>query len=97
MTDERKHPIAPWILAAALALPFLYVLSSGPMQMLAFRSHVTVAPAPAPAGGLAATCEIDVGVWWPIVYAPLLWVSDQEWGEPLLWYWDLFPLPAPDP
>jgi hypothetical protein len=94
MSDERKMRVWPWIAALLIGLPVLYVLSSGPTQTVAFRSHVSYLPVLASSGpgSMAAVSDIDMGRWWPGVYAPLLWVSEQSWGDPLNWYWALFPI-----
>lgn len=72
-----------------IVLLVLYVLSSGPTQMIAFRSL------PGPGRGLPAS--VDLGKWWPKVYAPLVWMVDERlvesWSKTLKWYWRLFPIP----
>jgi hypothetical protein len=35
---------------------------------------------------------IDYGKWWPMVYRPLVWASEQSWGAPIKWYWEQFPI-----
>lgn len=88
--ERRKRDWPVWFGVAMAILPVLYVLSSGPMQTVAFRGHVTqVGSAPGPIG---VDLNIDPGTWWPRVYAPLLWASDKSWGEPINWYWSLFPI-----
>lgn len=78
-----------WGVAALALLPVLYVLSSGPTQTVAFRRHVTHH---IDSGRVQARAVTDMGAWWPIVYAPLIWAEDQSWGGPLVWYWKLFPI-----
>ena len=78
-----------WV-AAAVALPFMYLLSSGPMQTVAFRRHVSYITDSR--GRVVAGARIDPGRWWPKVYAPLWRAADESWGRPLEWYWDLFPI-----
>jgi hypothetical protein len=34
----------------------------------------------------------DVDEWWLNLYDPLIWVSQQSWGEAINWYWQWFPL-----
>jgi len=92
MSEERKKPVWPWIAALLIGLPTLYVLSSGPMQTLAFRSRTVTFSVPADSLIGAAETVFDQGAWWPKIYAPLIWVVDQEWGEPIAWYWRLFPI-----
>jgi len=84
---------AIWTFAIVIGVPALYVLSSGPMQTVAFRSHVLgVAPPASPgSAGLVTSRFVEMGEWWPVVYGPLLWASDQPWGDRLNRYWDLFP------
>ena len=96
MSDELKRPLWPWTVAVLVVVPVLYVLSSGPMRSLAFRSI--------PLRNLDGTTDHsmggpvlirDEGMCWPIAYAPLVWVSEQPWGESAIsWYWDLFPIPT---
>src|SRR5262245_51428206 len=82
-----------WAIGFAVVLPLLYVLSSGPMLTLAWRSHLTIIPT-TPDGPVEALATLDQGAWWPTVYAPLWWVSEKSWGAaPLQWYWGLFPIP----
>ncbi len=90
---NRRERWAKWAAMGLVALPGLYALSSGPMVTLAFRAHTTLTPGP-PLGSnvVTATTSKDPGVWWPQVYAPLLWASDQPWGENLYSYWELFPV-----
>jgi hypothetical protein len=95
MTEEQKKPGCPWMVALLVGLPLLYVLSSGPMQTVAFRCHVTHSPDPAGSRAMIAESAVDPGVWWPTFYAPLWWAADQPWGEPLTWYWELFPIRSP--
>lgn len=87
---NRRERWAKWTAVGLAGLFILYVLSSGPMQMVAFKSHqTTVQPGNGP---VQATVAIDCGAWWPAVYAPLVWASQHAWAEPLFWYWDLFPI-----
>ena len=91
MSDARKQSVVPWIVATLVAFALLYVLSSGPMITLAWRSRMTI-HATTPGGPVQAETAVDLGQWWPTVYAPLWWASEQAWGEPLNWYWGLFPI-----
>jgi hypothetical protein len=86
LSVRRNNSSWSSIVLAAIVLPMLYVLSSGPMLILAFRHNITTTP-----DGHGRLIEIDyvaVHVWWPTVYAPLVWASEQSWGEPLHWYWE---------
>jgi hypothetical protein len=78
-------------LVIAVALPLLYVLSSGPALSLAFTWHQPTVHDNGD-GDLGITINLDEGPWWPVVYAPLQWVSEQTWGDWLCWYWKLFPI-----
>src|SRR5437879_1679273 len=85
-----------WAKCAAIgmaAAPVLYFLSSGPMSMAAFRRQVahtrTILPDGTP--GIQAISHTDLGTWFPIVYAPLVWASDRSWGDFVFSYWELFP------
>jgi hypothetical protein len=40
---------------------------------------------PGSSAGLAAICDIEMGEWWPRVYAPLLWPLNV-WAA-AEWYW----------
>jgi hypothetical protein len=91
MDNERRKSFGLWVLVAVIAMPLVYVLSSGPMQTATFRRYVThhrTAP-----GRVQARAAIDPGHLWPKVYAPLIWASDQTWGDALNSYWRLFPIP----
>jgi hypothetical protein len=81
------------ILIAAVAIPVLYVLSSGPALSYAFTWHQPTLHDDGD-GNLGVTINLDEGPWWPVVYAPLQWVSEQSWGEWLCSYWGLFPISA---
>jgi len=74
------------------AFRFLYVLSSGPTQIIAFRQYMTISHLGAGTYNLSPM-RLPRGAWWVNVYAPLNLMSDYPWGEPLNWYWDLFPIP----
>lgn len=85
-----------WVrrMAVALALmPVLYTASSGPMAMVAFHSRNKFSSTVFPNGKstVQATTELDVGYWFPIVYAPLFMASDAAWGDLVFEYWMLFP------
>jgi len=76
------------------ATPVLYFLSSGPMTMAAFRTQFTHTPTILPDGttGIQASSQTDLGTWFPIAYAPLLWASERSWGELVVFsYWEMFP------
>lgn len=94
MSDEHKKPLWPWIAALLIGLPLLYVLSSGPMQILAFRR---IEERTLLSSGTVSVIYVDhPGVWWPKVYAPVVWASQQRWGTPIFRYWMLFPVPVAD-
>jgi hypothetical protein len=87
MSEEHKPRVWPWIVALLIAMPVLYVLSSGPTRTVAFHESS------------ARTSDTSVSFtffaadeWWLNLYDPLIWVSQQSWGEPLNWYWERFPL-----
>lgn len=42
MSDQRKKTVRRRIVIAAIALPLLYILSSGPTQTLAFSRHYSI-------------------------------------------------------
>jgi hypothetical protein len=98
---NRRTRWAIWMAAVMVITPVLYVLSSGPMTIVACRRHVTHVPAILPNGtqGVMATSERSFGKWFWITYAPLFWASEQSWGEPVYLYWELFldREPAEDP
>lgn len=93
--SERKKWRSGWMVAAALLVPALYVLSSGPTRTLAFRRHMTtVGTSTDGSGRIGVDVSLfdDHGVWWPKVYAPLVMLSEHPWGDLLNSYWDLFPI-----
>lgn len=89
---NRRERWAKRTAAALVGLSVLYVLSSGPMQCVAFRSRRTHVNELSGPGMMIET--IETGFWWPAAYAPLLWASEQSWGDVVNWYWRLFPIPA---
>ena len=96
MSDERNL-FWPWIAALLFGLPVLYVLSSGPSQMLACRHRFDYS---IPGGGFGQPVEkrvTDRGRWWPKLYAPLIWFSEKRLGEPINRYWGLFPIKKAKP
>lgn len=73
---------------AITLLAMLYVLSSGPILLMATtRDLRTTTDA---SGREVATAYVGVSDWWQKVYSPLVWVAEQSWGEPLSWYWGKF-------
>jgi hypothetical protein len=90
---NRRERWAKWTIVALVLMPVLYVLSSGPMTILAFRTRITRTSTTLPNGSSAvqASAETNLGTWFPFVYAPVLWAVEQGWGESLFSYWDLFP------
>lgn len=93
---SNKRPVWTWIVATLFALPLLYVLSSGPLRTVAFRrfsTHSFVGTCTTGTGApLTAGSIVLWGPWWPRIYQPLFWASEQRWGKSLNWYWDLFPI-----
>jgi len=89
---NRRERWTKWTAVALVLAPVLYVLSSGPLTMVSFRTQVAIAPTILPDGStvVAATGATTFGKWFPIAYAPLFWASEQEWGDPVFWYWELF-------
>jgi hypothetical protein len=90
---NRRERWVKWTSVALAITPVLYVLSSGPMTMVAFHTRITMTPSVLPDGtsALAASGETSFGRWFPTTYAPLFWSARHPWGEPLFWYWDQFP------
>jgi hypothetical protein len=86
MSDDRKKPLWPWIVAVLIGLPVLYFLSSGPTRIVAFRHHNYYSSFYGEFG------VVDADEWWTTGYAPLEWASGQPWGKPVIWYWGLFPI-----
>lgn len=85
MTSRRCQR---WV-ATAMLLSVLYVLSSGPTRMVAFRAERATLPA---GSFMFATNAVRVAPWWMTTYRPLFWASQLPWGTPLDWYWNLFPI-----
>ena len=77
-----------WAVALLIWLPTLYVLSSGPAKTFAWQkrtySNSPLQPLP--------YSRLDTGTWWPRVYAPLVWASQQSWGGPVDRYLQVFPV-----
>ena len=86
-TPRRRLFWPPIVVAALAAIP-LYVLSSGPTLLVALRHNMTTSTDQF--GRVAASDAIDVSAWWQMTYLPLVWASEQSWGEPLQWYWEQF-------
>lgn len=95
MSEIRKSSLR-WIGTAFVMLLLFYVLSSGPMQTVAFRRHIT-STATSSGGSGNVGIEIsyfdDQGAWWPKVYAPLTRATYTPIvGDLLIEYWMLFPI-----
>jgi hypothetical protein len=87
------------LLIAAIVVPLLYVLSSGPMVSLAFTQRVAIESYTDAAGGGTydlAHIITNRGAWWPKVYAPLLWIAGSSGYSKLRYYWGLFPVRSTD-
>ncbi len=71
IVNGRKRCVK-WTAVAAIVVPVIYILSSGPMRTVAFRRHVTSSVIPGRSDGARSSeTTIDPGVWWPRAYAPL--------------------------
>jgi len=90
IVNGRKRWVKRMALAAVV-VPVIYLLSSGPMKTIAWRGHVTHSEI-TPGGPIISEMIADPGVWWLRAYAPLWWISEQSWGAPVDWYWHLFPI-----
>ncbi len=90
---NRRERWAKWAAVGLVATPVLYAISSGPMTILAFHTQVSHTTEIQPDGTsrVMSTTETDFGNWFPIAYAPMLWASEQSWGESVFSYWELFP------
>jgi len=89
---KRRGPIG-WLVArtrrfwiAVALLPVLYVASFGPMRTVAVRNEFIRW-----ANG-NVTLNVVQSDWCQPAYRPLIWASQQSWGEPLSRYWRLFPV-----
>ncbi len=78
----------PWVAALLVLLPVLYVLSSGPMQTVAFRNTGIIFVG----SGEAVVYRREKGNWWPKIYAPVTWASKHSWGRSIKTYWAIFPI-----
>ena len=89
---NRRERWAKWTAVAILVIgPVLYVLSSGPMKMLGWRTQENPPAGIPPAPGRVQMKYVIISEWWHRTYAPLFWVSRQSWGGPVNTYWSLFP------
>jgi len=90
---NRRERWSKWTALALAIVPLLYVLSSGPLSMVAFHFRVVHSPTVLPDGSsvVTATSEMDVSRWFPIAYAPMFWASEQVAGDVVFSYWMLFP------
>ena len=90
---NRRERWTKWTAVALAVMPMMYILSSGPMTMVAVQSRVTHTPTVLPDGTSAVTAssETSFGLWFPIAYAPLFWGSEQAGSDALFMYWMLFP------
>src|SRR5262249_34253720 len=100
MNRERKPGWGFWLTIALIVLPVLYIVSSGPARMIACRSTL---PWSYPVvfngsgGKIRLWKAVEEDHWWRVTYRPLVWVTEQRWGTPLVWYWDLFPIRGAKP
>jgi hypothetical protein len=87
---NRKERWAKWTAVALATTPALYVLSSGPMTVIAMHRKITTTSTVFPDGteGFASEIAVDFGKWFPAVYAPLFWSAEQPWGEFVFEYWE---------
>src|ERR1700688_4387891 len=71
---NRRERWARWPAVALAIMPVLYVLSSGPMKIVASRTRVTHTSTSIPNGtpAVQASSETSLGKWFPIAYAPLI-------------------------
>src|SRR5262245_20579087 len=84
---KRSQGPTLWLIAG-LAVPILYVASSGPAFSLASRAAT---PFEISCASPASAPLIRVSKWWERVYAPLRWIPPESWvGERLSLYWCLF-------
>jgi hypothetical protein len=91
---RESRPFRLAVIAAVILTPTLYVLSSGPMRSLSWRGRSTLT-APTPDGRVGVELNVEIPDWWEQLYAPLFWVSEQPWGEELIWgYWELLSFPT---
>ncbi len=87
MGEQQRKPGAGFWTASVLTLLLLYVLSSGPMTMAAFQRTNRGSM-----HGGKIYPDTNHGKWWPKLYAPLVWASQESWGGILKKYWKLFPV-----
>jgi hypothetical protein len=90
---NRRERWSKWTALGLAMAPLVYLLSSGPLSMVAFRSRVVHTPTVMPDGSTAVTATSETGVsrWFPIAYAPLFWASEQAQSDVVFSYWMLFP------
>jgi hypothetical protein len=94
MSEPRKKPLWPWIVALLIGLPVLYVVSSGPARTLLVEKRLVIPTGP-PGTQLwiGPTVVVESGRW-KTLYLPLDLIAAQKIGALLRWYWDWFPLDA---
>ena len=89
MNDDRKTSFWPWMVALLIALPFLYVLSSGPARCVLMSQREIISDN---GHHIFRSVIVNPGDW-NAVYAPLDWAARQKLGAPLQWYWRFFSIP----
>jgi hypothetical protein len=95
MSNKRSRPRRRWIIAAVVLLA-LYVLSSGPTYAMTITFHDVASASEDADGPPGVNLDMDPAPWWPKIYAPLVWVAQQSWGDSLTSYWQLFPVHPPE-
>jgi hypothetical protein len=90
---NRRERWAKWTAVALAIMPALYILSSGPMTIVGFRTRVKHTSTILPNGtsAIQASSETSLGKWFSIAYAPLVLAAEQAWGDSVFSYWELFP------
>lgn len=92
-SPAKKRKLRRLAICVAVALPVLYVLSSGPLVYLISTGRTPLVRQvhyEMHEGRAYATSVVGPGPILRAIYAPLVWIGGQSWGTPLQSYWTLF-------
>ncbi len=90
MSEKPKKRGVRRVVVGALAFFVLNALSRGPTRSLAITCGRATYDYDG-SGNVGVCFDFDYAPWWQTTYAPLQWAAEQSWGDPIMWYWNLFP------